>query len=76
MSSTLSGNSAAGAGGGIYNGGVATVSNNFFTGNSASSSGAIYDAIAAMLTVSGSAFSTNTPDAIFGSWIDAGGNSF
>jgi hypothetical protein len=76
VSSTLSGNSAGGDGGGIYNGGVATVSNSFFIGNSASSGGAIYDAVAGMLTVSGSAFSTNTPDAIFGSWIDAGDNSF
>jgi predicted outer membrane repeat protein len=74
--STLSNNSAGNQGGGIYNAGIATVSSSAFIGNSAPSGGGIYSVVGAMLTVSGSTFSANTPDAIFGSWIDDGGNTF
>ena len=39
--------------------------------------GGIYNAgTAAALTVSGSTFSGNSPDAIFGPYTDGGGNTF
>jgi predicted outer membrane repeat protein len=74
--SAFSNNSAGNEGGGIYNEGTATVSSCTFAANSASSGGGIYNFAGAMLTVSGSTFSANTPDAIFGLWIDGGGNTF
>src|SRR5262245_45867151 len=80
---TLSGNAAtegdlgSGYGGGMYNAGNAklTVSNCTLSGDSAGNlGGGIYNA--GTLTVSGSAFSSNTPDDIYGPYIDGGGNTF
>src|SRR5262249_17258762 len=78
--STLSGNIAgfgsAGDGGGIYNDYLAsaTVSGCTLSGNSAYAGGGIYNA--GKLTVSNSVFTGNTPDNIFGVFIDGGGNIF
>ena len=73
----LSGNSAGSEGGAIYNfSGTVAVSGCQITGNSAGfRGGAIYNSGGA-LTVSTSFFSTNTPDNIFGSFTDGGGNTF
>ena len=77
---TLSGNHAfadfPNYGGGIYNdfGATLTVSGCTLTGNTADAGGGIYNA--GTLTVSNSSFSSNTPDNIFGPYIDGGGNSF
>ena len=61
----------------VYGGGIAkgslTVTDCTFTGNTAARGGGIYGAA---LTISGSAFCENGPDHIYGSWDDAGGNSF
>ena len=66
-----------GGGGGIYNAGTMTVSGSHVVDNSAGTGGGIENAgTAAALTVSSSTFSGNSPDAIFGSYIDGGGNSF
>jgi hypothetical protein len=78
-SSTLSGDSASfeggGSGGGIYNSGKATVSGCSLSGDSAGyHGGGIYNAGA--LTVLDSIFSSNTPDDIYGSFTDGGGNTF
>jgi hypothetical protein len=76
--STLSGNTAYGGdGGGIYNdfGATLTVSGCTLPGNSAYQGGGIYNA-GATLTVSNSAFNSNTPDNIFGPYTDGGGNTF
>jgi hypothetical protein len=76
--STLSGNTAgAPYGGGIYNdyGATLTINGCSLTGNAAwFGGGAISNA--GSLTVSNSVFSGNTPDNIFGPFIDGGGNSF
>ena len=69
----------AGSGGGIYNAGTMTVSSCYVQNNSDSTTqgGGIYNAgTAAALTVSGSTFSGNSPDAIFGPYTDGGGNTF
>jgi hypothetical protein len=74
-----------GYGGGIYNVGSATVSNSTLSGNFAWSTdvgvptgtfvgGAIFNA--GSLTVSNSIFSFNTPDNIYGPYMDGGGNTF
>src|SRR5262249_13442873 len=73
--STFSNNSAGNQGGGIYNAGITAVSGSAVTGNSPSSGGGIYNMVGTMLTVVGSSFSANRPDAIFGSWSDGGGNT-
>jgi hypothetical protein len=73
--STLSGNSAAYNGGGIFNNGAATVSGCTLSGNSAPwGGGGILNN--GTLTVSNSMFSSNSPDNIFGSYTDGGGNTF
>src|SRR5262245_20179601 len=69
----------AGSGGGIYNAGTMTHSSCYVQNNSDSTTqgGGIYNAgTAAALTVSGSTFSGNSPDAIFGPYVDGGGNFF
>jgi hypothetical protein len=75
---TLSGNVAAGSGGGIYNAGTAMVSGSTLSSNTAGvSGGGIYNAyVAGVLTVSNSAFSSNWPGNIWGSYTDGGGNTF
>lgn len=87
---TLSGNSAGDYGGGIFNDGLngpnsntVTVSGCIFTSNSASQGGAICNltGLADALTVSNSTFGdpfdsslANTPENIFGPYVDGGGN--
>jgi len=81
---TLSGNSVDDVGGGIYNYGTAAVSGCYVQNNSVyyggvqlPHGGGIYNAgTAAALTVSGSTFSGNSPDDIYGPYTDGGGNSF
>jgi hypothetical protein len=74
--STLSGNSAGHDGGGIYNRAVLILNNSTITGNSAGYSGGGIFNPGGSLTVSGSTFSMNTPDNIFGPYTDGGGNIF
>jgi hypothetical protein len=75
--STLSGNQASQAGGGIYNTGTATVSDCALTGNSAAEGGAIRNGgVASTMTVLDCVFSSNSPDNIFGPYTDGGGNTF
>jgi hypothetical protein len=75
--STVSGNFAW-FGGGIYNTGGATVSGCILSGNNAwgGGNGGGINNNGYALTVSNSTFSSNTPDNIFGPYIDGGGNSF
>jgi hypothetical protein len=88
---TLSGNSAATYGGGIYvYYATVTVSDSTLSSSLASTAGGgggIYikpwnNGLQSTVTISGSGFSanksgpTNTPDNIFGVWIDGGGNTF
>jgi hypothetical protein len=62
-------------GGGIYNAGALTVSNSTLSRNHAyGDGGGIYNAGTA--TVSSSVFSGNTPNNIYGSYTDGGGNTF
>lgn len=72
-STTFINNSAATFGGGISSAGSVFVTNDAFAGNSAALGGAI--ANFAFLSVGGSNFSGNSPDDIFGGYIDLGGNS-
>ena len=87
--STLSDNSAT-DGGGIYTEGfirsnlvstnkwvcTATISDCTLSGNTATSGGAIYVGVkVSTVHIGTSVFSLNTPEAIFGSYIDDGGNS-
>jgi hypothetical protein len=67
----------AGEGGGIYNAGTLMVSRCNLVENSANGAGGgIYNAgTAAALTVSNSTFSGNSPDAIFGLYMDGGHNT-
>lgn len=68
-----------GYGGGICNfvDGTATVCSCTLSGNSAYSGGGIYNAeAAAALTVGNSIFRSNSPDNIYGSYTDGGGNTF
>jgi hypothetical protein len=74
-------NSAYYGGGGIYNNNVGvltvsatTVSGCTVTGNVGSQGGGIYNA--GSLTVSNSFFTSNTPDNIYGTYTDGGGNTF
>jgi hypothetical protein len=64
-------------GGGIYNAGTLTVSGGYVVYNTAGTGGGIYNAgTAPALTVLNSYFSGNTPENIFGSYTDGGGNTF
>jgi hypothetical protein len=74
---TLSANGAS-YGGGIYNAATMTVSGCTLSGNSAGAEGGgIYNAgTAAALTVLDSLFSSNSPNNIYGSYTDGGGNTF
>jgi hypothetical protein len=65
-------------GGGIFNiGGTMTVHGCTLQENQAELvGGGIYNDSSGMLTVSTSIFSFNTPNAIFGNYIDGGGNTF
>jgi hypothetical protein len=82
--STISGNSAGLYGGGIYNsaGGAPisintlTVSGCTVTGNSAGVEGGGIANVNGQLAVDTSFFSANSPDHIFGSFTDGGGNTF
>jgi hypothetical protein len=76
--STLSGNSASGVGGGIYNYyGALVISGDTLSSNVAAlqGGGGIYST-GGTLTVSGSTFNLNSPDNIVGLYIDNGGNTF
>jgi hypothetical protein len=73
--STLSDNSA-GAGGGIFNNGAATVRGCTLTGCSAVDGGGIDNVKGSRLTVSDSLFSANLPDNIVGKYANKGGNTF
>ena len=66
-----------GYGGGICSFGTLTVSGCTVANNSGYAGGGIYNGgTAAALTVLNSMFSSNTPDNIFGAYIDDGGNTF
>ena len=77
--STLSGDYAS-YGGGIYNSlGTVTVSGCALTGNSAAvEGGGIYNgaATSVAMTVGDCIFNSNSPDNIFGPYVDGGGNTF
>jgi hypothetical protein len=73
--STLSHNAAL-YGAAIYNAGTATVEKNstLSANNAGAEGGGIYNA--GSLTVSNSFFTSNTPDNIYGTYTDGGGNTF
>ena len=76
---TLSNNTAAVDGGGLYNGGGATVSSCTVSGNSANTAspgGGGISTVYGILTVSDTIFSGNVPDNIAGDYTDGGGNTF
>ena len=71
---TLILNSAVYYGGGIANFGIATVNDSTLSGNSATIGGGIQNFYS--LTLSDTTFEDNTPNNIFGGYIDGGGNTF